>query len=231
MDKADKILAIAVILVIAYWIAALVYPEMVSPFNSMYEGLTTFAIQVGYPGALIGSLIGNATIVFPFPYVIIPFVLGGILDPTLVGIVSAVGALAGEMSGYVVGYGGGQLLDESRTEGFRKYAENHPRAIPLLIWFLALTPLPDDFLIVPLGAAKYPWWKIVIPSFIGKAMMLIGIAWAGFFGMEFVAQVFGGGGPDNLVSRSIETLTVLLIIIAVYLLVKIDWTKLMPKTN
>ncbi len=135
------------------------------------------------------------------------------------------------MTGYVVGYGGGHLLDESHTDGFRRYAENHPRAIPLIIWILAITPLPDDFLIVPLGAAKYPWWKIVIPSFIGKAMMLIGIAWAGFLGMEFVAQIFAGGNPDSPMSRSIEVATVLLIIIAIYLLVKIDWAKLMTREN
>ncbi len=87
MDKADKVFGIAVILVIAYWIIALVYPEIASPFTAMYQGLTTFAIHGGYFGVLIGSFIGNATIVFPFPYVIIPFVLGGLLDPTLVGII------------------------------------------------------------------------------------------------------------------------------------------------
>ncbi len=229
MDNYDRAFIVSVFLVTLYWVVALIYPDIASPFAAMYQGITDFAIQIGYPGAFIGSFIGNATIVFPFPYVIIPFVLGGLLDPTLVGVVSGIGALAGEMTGYIVGYGGGQLIDEEHTNGFRIYAEEHPWAIPLIIWLLAVTPLPDDFMIVPLGAAKYPWWKIVIPSLTGKIMMLVGIAWAGFFGMEVVEKIFSGGGPTSLISRTTEVVAILLILVVIYAMVKIDWTGLMSR--
>ncbi|UCE10267.1 MAG: hypothetical protein JSW61_15050 [Candidatus Thorarchaeota archaeon] len=226
MRRADKVLIGAMIAIFIYWIAAISIPDISSPFTALYEWLTTVSEDIGYPGTLIGSFLGNATIVIPFPFVIIIFVQGSILDPTIVGIIAGIGALAGEMTGYVVGYGGGQFIKEESTNGFRRFAEMHPRALPLLIFILGLTPLPDDPLIVPLGAAKYPWYKIAIPSLCGKMLMLIGVAWAGFFGMEIVADLLGGGNPESFTSKTIEIIVLALVVLALYALVRIDWSRM-----
>ncbi|MHA2213127.1 MAG: hypothetical protein ACW992_08205, partial [Candidatus Thorarchaeota archaeon] len=86
--------------------------------------------------------------------------------------------------------------------------------------------LPDDPLIVPLGAAKYPWWKIAIPSLIGKTLMLLGVAWAGFFGMDFVADLLGGGVAETFTSKTIEIAVLAVLVLAIYALVRIDWSRL-----
>ena len=164
----------------------------------------------------------------------VTFFLGGftdtatglfLFDPWLVGIISGLGATIGEMSGYLLGYGGRRLIDEDQRNGFSEYIEAHPRATPLVIWLLAITPVPDDFLIVPLGAAKYPWWKVAVPQFIGKSMFMIVAAWAGRYSLEFFEFLLGN--PASITSRSIEILALLFLVLGLYLLVRIDWKKMM----
>jgi membrane protein YqaA with SNARE-associated domain len=212
-------------------------PDLVSPFAVAYNILLDISLVLGYTGAFIISFLGNATILFPFPYIAVPFFLGGIIDeitstfvfdPWIIGIVAGFGALIGEMTGYIIGYGGGKLIDQEQRNGFREFIESHPRATPLVLWFLAATPIPDDILIVPLGAARYPWWKVALPQLIGKTMFMIAIAWAGRFGLDIVETIFGGSDPLSLVSRGIEVIALLSVILAVYLLVRINWSKLLP---
>lgn len=215
----------------------MVLPDLASPFAVVYHLLLDISLVLGYTGAFIVSFFGNATILFPFPYIAVPFILGGItdevtsmfvFDPWVIGFVAGFGALIGEMTGYIIGYGGGKLIDQEQRNGFREFIESHPRATPLILWFLAATPIPDDILIVPLGAARYPWWKVALPQLIGKTMFMIAIAWAGRFGLDFIETIFGGSDPLSLVSRGIEVIALLSVIVAVYLLVRIDWGKLMP---
>ena len=86
-------------------------------------------------------------------------------------------------------------------------------------------------LIVPLGAAKYPWWKVAIPQFIGKTMFMMALAWAGRFGLVFVEEIFGGSDPLSTFSRTLEFMALLGVILAVYLVVRIDWNSMVTKLN
>ncbi|MFW9964383.1 MAG: hypothetical protein ACFFCX_12505, partial [Candidatus Sifarchaeia archaeon] len=117
----------------------------------------------------------------------------------------------------------GKLIDKNQTSSFKRYIDSHPRATPFVVWFLAATPIPDDILIVPLGAARYSWWKVVLSQLVGKTMFLMGIAWSGRFGLDFIDSIFGNTNPLSIVSRIIEITSVLLVIVAIYMLVSIDW--------
>ncbi|MFW9812478.1 MAG: VTT domain-containing protein [Candidatus Thorarchaeota archaeon] len=240
MRRSDQLLILSVVGLLVYFILGLLFPELASPFAVVYDILLDISFALGYTGALIIAFLGNATILFPFPYIGIPFILGGltdemtslfVFDPWLIGLVAGIGALAGEMTGYFIGYGGGKLIDQEKTGSFKNFIDSHPKATPLVLWFLAATPVPDDILIVPLGAARYPWWKVALPQFIGKTMFMTAIAWAGRFGLDIVENIFGGTNPLSLVSRALEVAALLSVIIAVYLLVRIDWDKLISKTD
>ncbi len=240
MRNSDKLLIISISLLLVYLVVGIVYPSLASPFVVAYNFFLDASLVLGYPGALIISFLGNATILFPFPYVGVPFILGGItnevtsafvFDPWIIGLVAGFGAMLGEMTGYFIGYGGGQLINQEQRTGFKEFIESHPRATPLVIWFLAVTPIPDDIVIVPLGAAKYSWWRVAIPQFIGKTMFMMVIAWAGRIGLEIISTLFGGTDPLSLLSRVIEVIALLMVIISIYLLVRIDWVKLMTNTN
>ena len=235
MRNSDRLLVLSMVFLSAYLILSFLFPSLISPFGVVYNWLLDISLLLGYAGAFLISAIGNATILIPFPYVGVAFILGGLrddmtlifaFDPWIIGAVAGFGAMLGEMTGYFIGYGGGQLIDESQTGSFKRFVDSYPRATPFVIWFLAATPIPDDVLIVPLGAARYSWWKVAIPQLIGKSMFLMAIAWSGRFGLDFIGAILGSTNPLSLFSRIVEVSSILLVILAVYFLVRIDWNAL-----
>jgi membrane protein YqaA with SNARE-associated domain len=232
MRKADALLVLSIVVLSLYVVLSFFLQGMSSLVVSVYELVLNLSLLLGYPGAFLVSFLGNATILVPFPYILTSFILGGltdgithefVFDPLVIGILSGIGATLGEMTGYVVGYTGGRLIDENQKSGFRRYAEDHPRWTPFVLWFLAVTPIPDDVLVVPLGAAKYPWWKVILPQFIGKTMFLTAIAYSGRLSLGFVESIIASMDPTSVISRLIEVSALLLVILAVYALVRIDW--------
>jgi hypothetical protein len=57
-------------------------------------------------------------------------------------------------------------------------------------------------------------------------MFMTFVAWSGRFGLDIVGSLIGNTDASSLVSRGIEIVSVLLIVLAIYVLVRIDWTKL-----
>ncbi|MBE0525577.1 MAG: hypothetical protein IH631_01450, partial [Candidatus Thorarchaeota archaeon] len=88
------------------------------------------------------------------------------------------------------------------------------------------SPLPDDFVILPLGAAKYPWWKVAIPQFVGKSMFMIIAAWLGRLSYDTIGSFMTNYDPTSIANRGIEILALLSLIGALYLMLRIDWKKM-----
>ncbi|MGY5860877.1 MAG: VTT domain-containing protein [Candidatus Thorarchaeota archaeon] len=228
MRTSDKLFILAVLGTIAYGLIMILIPDTAVASTSFYYWIMDAASAIGYSGAFAMSFLGNATILVPFPYVVIPFVLGANIghDPWLVGLVSGIGAAMGEMIGYFAGYYGRRLLtEEDKINGFSEYVQRRPNMTPFMIWILAATPIPDDLLIVPLGVAQYSWWKVFVPLLIGKAIFLTAISWAGRLGLLWVEAVFLGGDPSSLISISLGAVGFLLIVLSLYLIVRVDWSK------
>jgi len=235
MRKSDILLLASVTALLVYLMLSILVPNLTSPIGMIYDWLLDVSLMLGYLGDFLVSFLGNATVLFPFPYMGITFILGGLadeitdqflFDPYLIGLLAGLGAVLGEMTGYLIGYGGGHLIDARQRTAFGEYVKRHPRATPVVLWVLAATPIPDDMFIVPLGAAKYPWWKVMIPQFIGKTMFMTTIAWSGRFGLGIVGMLIGSADPTGVLSRVIEVASVLLIVFAIYALVRIDWSAL-----
>jgi membrane protein YqaA with SNARE-associated domain len=236
MRLSDKIFLASVAPLLIYWVIILAVPDFLGPLQLIYSWLVDITLLIGYPGAFIVSFIGNATILLPFPYVGVPFILGGIrnltldvfaFNPWFVGLIAGIGAALGEMISYLIGYGGGTLIDDDKKNEFRGFVQKYPRTTPLVLWFLAVTPIPDDVLLIPLGAAKYSWWRVFVPQLIGKTMFLTAIAWAGQIGMDWIGFLLGGTDINNPFTKSVEVIGLLLVILAIYLMVRINWSKML----
>ncbi len=228
MRTSDKLLILAVVGTVVYGLIVILIPGTAAASASFYYWIMDAASAFGYSGAFAVSFMGNATILVPFPYVVVPFVLGADMghDPWMVGLVSGIGAALGEMTGYFAGYYGRRLLkEEDKINGFREYVQRRPSMTPVIIWFLAATPIPDDILIVPLGVARYSWWRMFVPLLIGKTIFLTAIAWAGRLGLVWVESVFLSGDPSSLSSISLGAVGFLLIVLALYMIVRVDWNK------
>jgi len=145
----------------------------------------------GYLGVFLINLIASLTIIFPLPAAAFVFGLGAVLNPFLIGLASGVGAAIGEFTGYGLGIGSRKILkkkwkrqiDETQKL-FAKYGGF------FVIFIFAATPLPDDIAGIVAGIFKYPVKKYFLAVLIGKIVLNVVIAYAGFYGIKEILGYF-----------------------------------------
>ena len=191
---------------------------------ALYEGL-------GYLGVLLISFIGSIVVFIPLPYfpVLVTATLNRNLDPHVIALSSAVGAVAAKMIIFYGSYYGRNILS-SKT---KKRIMPLQRLLGKYGWagaFAAsLTPIPDDLVYIPLGLAKYNPWKFATAVFAGKLilneMIVTGTIIVGrpFVDMLSSEEV----NPLYLVTAAIVSAAVMGLII--YFSLRIDWSKIIGK--
>lgn len=134
---------------------------------------------LGYLGIFLISIIGNATVVLPVPAMLTTFIGGSMLNPLLVAVASAFGATIGEMTGYIGGLGGGEILQNNkRIKKIKKWMDKYGL---WTLFFLAAIPNPIfDLAGIVAGASRIPVGKYLIVVWFGKLIKFIIVAYAGF---------------------------------------------------
>ena len=192
--------------------------------------MRTFAVQYGYFGIFLISMLGAMSIFVPIPYTVVIFTLGGlrIFDPLWIAVAAGLGAAIGEFSGYLIGFGGRRIISEKQktkmdflTKLFKKFG-------PIVIFVFALTPLPDDLLFIPLGVMRYSVLRAFIPALLGKFVSNLIIAYSGYFSLEIIKNIFGveGEGTSALIGM---VLALVLMVIVFIIMFKVDWEKRFEK--
>jgi membrane protein YqaA with SNARE-associated domain len=198
--------------------------------------LQNFAVQYGYLGIFLISLLGATAIFVPIPYTVVIFILGGlqdtfgnwVFDPLWIAVAAGAGAAIGEFSGYLIGFGGRKVVGDKYkkkmdflTKLFKKYGT-------IAIFVFALTPLPDDLLFIPLGVMRYSLLRAFVPAILGKFFSNLIIAYSGRLSLEIVSIIFGveGEGTSLLVGTIIG---IVLLVIVFVIMFKLDWEKYFAK--
>ncbi len=164
--------------VIGMVVALFVYRDVVARFESW-----------GYLGAFLIGLITNATIILPVPGIILLFALGVSLNPVLVGVTGAAGGTIGEMSGYLMGYGGQGFIKDNKF--YRRAERWMKRWGSATIFVFALVPfLPIDVAGIIAGTLRFPVWKFLVMCFLGKALLYIGLTLATAWGWQTIPGWF-----------------------------------------
>jgi membrane protein YqaA with SNARE-associated domain len=190
------------------------------------DWLEAFALQYGYLGIFLISLIGAMSIFVPIPYTVVIFILGGLetFDPFLIAVAAGIGSAIGEFSGYLLGVGGRKVIGDRYkkrmdfiTKLFKKYGS-------VAIFIFALTPLPDDLLFIPLGVMRYSLLRAFIPAVLGKFFSNLIIAYSGRLSLDIVKNIFGveGEGMSLLIGTIIG---IFLLVIVLIIMFKVDWEK------
>jgi len=139
----------------------------------------------GYLGIFLISILGNATIIFPMPVILTAFIGGGIFNPLLVGLTTALGAGIGELTGYLAGFGGRVAIKKSeKLLRVEKWMDKYG------IWalfVLAVIPNPVfDLAGIVAGATKIPVWKFLIVVWLGKLVKFMTISYLGAGSVGFL---------------------------------------------
>lgn len=193
-------------------------------FFSIDFSLTQLAKQAPlgniYVLGFIITLIGNGSILLPIAYAAaIPILSSSLQSFTyqiLLGLICGVGGGIGEMTAYGLGYLGRKKLSEASVANFRKFEEKIGRSKPLLVFIAGATPIPDEFIVVPLASGGYPLRKMVIFSIFGKMLLciflsaVIGPLWE--LGLNMAGQ---SGVPFCVITPAF--------ILLFYLFTRIEW--------
>ena len=208
------------------------FSEIIQQLSKWMESL---ALQYGYFGVFLISLIGALSIIFPIPYTVIIFTLGGlkvgeawVFEPLLIAVAAGIGSAIGEFSGYLLGFGGRKAISGKYRKKMDFLVRVFNKYGPITIFLFALTPLPDDLLFIPMGVMRYSIIKAFIPALIGKFCMNLIVAYSGRFSIHIIRDIFGV--ESDWISALIGmVLAIVLLIIVFVIMFKIDWEKLFEK--
>ena len=191
VGKTKEVLEAVVLLsIFAIWIIFL--------YNFSPTEIVAFVgVENGYVLAMVLALIGGTSLIFPFPYHIVIFTLAaGGLNPFLLGLFAGTGIFIGDSTSYLIGYTGREIITGRVQKLFKKFYDwmiKKPKWVLLtsLYLYVSISPLPNDFLVIPLGFARYPYLRIALPLWLGSMTFNTILALAGFYGFEQILQFFG----------------------------------------
>jgi membrane protein YqaA with SNARE-associated domain len=196
----------------------------------MRNWMQSFAVQYGYLGIFLISLLGAMSIFVPIPYTVVIFILGGLqtFDPLWIAVAAGLGSAIGEFSGYLVGMGGRKVISGKYKKKMDFLTKLSKKYGPIAIFVFALTPLPDDLLFIPLGVMRYSLLRAFIPALLGKFFSNLIIAYSGRLSLEIVKNIFGveGEGMSLLIGTIIG---IALLVIVFIIMFKVDWEKRFAK--
>jgi membrane protein DedA with SNARE-associated domain len=151
--------------------------------------------SLGYLGAFLVSLIGNATVLLPG--IVLPILSGlgivlypvtGLPGPVVVGLAGGIGAAIGEIVGYMAGYSGRGIVENNRL--YMRLVDWVRRWGTLAIFLFTLLPLFFDLVGLAAGVLRFPLWKFVLVCWLGRTLLYVSFVVIAALGWEVVLPYF-----------------------------------------
>ncbi len=209
-------------------------------FWSLYlvniDELLIFYDYFGYAGILLISFVIAILFFLPIPYFPIPLIasFNTKLDPHIISLAGTVGAVLGRMIIFYLAYSGHSIITK-KTKGRISSLEKLVSKYGWIGAFIAaITPFSGSLIYITLGIAKYKPWKFATAIFAGEFLYNEIIVFLGvFLGRPFFDSIllqFASKATINLENILIGILlTSISIGITLYLLLKVDWNKIIGK--
>ncbi|MHA1232267.1 MAG: VTT domain-containing protein [Candidatus Helarchaeota archaeon] len=204
-------------------------------FNPEMGFWLDFSTWTGFMGTLFQSLsivfivcvIGNLLpIPTPYTFIIIPAAMAYPTFFWLIGLIAALGALIGEIVGYLIGRGGHEALKRlekniEKIEDWKKLTNQRPYLVMFLIFLFGLTPLNDDNVMIPIGLAGFSFVKTVFSCFLGKLGMMMLFAVGGAFGISWIESM-AGTSEASPYGWAVGLIAIAITLIIIWIMFKID---------
>lgn len=163
----------------ALWrLTGIVFAIVVSVVIFVFRNQLRAVGNYGYLGIFLIAVIGNATIVLPVPTIVTAFAGGSIFNPVIVGLLSALGATFGELTGYLAGRSGTAIVDNQDV--YNRFIRWMDRYGLFALFVLAAIPNPlfdVAGIIAGLSKMKVSTYFIVVCA--GKIVKFLIIAYLG----------------------------------------------------
>lgn len=143
----------------------------------------------GYPGIFLVMLLANATVILPAPGVAVVFGMGAVFHPLGVALAAGAGGALGELTGYLAGYGGQAVVEN--TGIYNRILPWVQKYGAWVIFILASFPNPFfDMAGIAAGISKIPLWKFLLACWAGQTIKMALFAFAGAHSLSWVSNFF-----------------------------------------
>lgn len=187
--------------------------EYLSEVIGTLEGL---ASQFGYLGIFAVSALGSAIPFVPLPYLLVVILVSGSYNPLLLGLAAGVGGAAGKVTSYLLGRFGYRMAAKETRGNLDALHDVLAKYGALGVFVFAVTPLPDDVYIIPMGIIRLPFWRFFVASLAGKVILSMVVA---SLGNSYFASVGALLGDSPWVTAAAVVLTMVLSL----LMMRADW--------
>lgn len=200
--------------------------------------------------AFVFSTFGNTSILIVFPYAFIVYLIAQHYPNFwILGLVSGIGAGIGEITSYIVGriIGASKKISESemgeKLHKIKKRFEKKPGAIPWTVFIFAVTPIPDDMILVPFGIMKYPYYKTVFPCMAGKTILTTLMAFLGYIvgqnatAIDMIIEMYPWASflrlivPSAKINPAADLIQFSMVFIIIYIMGRLDFEKITKKRS
>ena len=188
----------------------------------------------GYTGVFAISFVIGILFFLPIPYFPVPLIasLNENLNPHLISFSGCMGAVSSKMIIFYLSYSGRNFIANKSKGKIMSLQVFLSKYGWIGAFIAAATPISGNLIYITLGLSKYRPWKFATALFAGELLYNEVIVWAGIF--------IGRPAIERIISYAIETAslqTIILwvlfsfasIVIALYLLIRVDWNKTIGK--
>jgi len=134
--------------------------------------------RYGYVGVFVVALLANATVLIPAPGVAIISAMGSVFNPLGVGLAAGTGGAIGELSGYLAGFSGQAIAENTQI-----YNRIKPWVEKYGGWaILVLSAIPNPFFDaagIAAGIVKMPLRTFLLSVWVGQLIKMTFFAYAG----------------------------------------------------
>lgn len=184
----------------------------------------------GYLGIFGVSLVGSLVIFVPMPYffLVVWASVNPSFDPTLIGLVSAIGAASAKMMVFEASYAGSSLMGEESKGRMKPFMKLVSRYGGVAAFLAAATPIPDDLVYIPLGLAKYSRLRFILATFSGKILFTMLVVWGSHLSFNYVRFLIQEAS-DPTGAVLLASIIVAATAATVYLITRLDWAKVLGR--
>jgi membrane protein YqaA with SNARE-associated domain len=134
----------------------------------------------GYLGVFLVTLISNATIIVPIPYIGLIAAVSPGMNPLGIGLAGALGSVIGESVAFFAGRSGRGAIENTRFYRWIQRQLQHPWRAFFVLFALSAPPNPAfDVAGITAGAMGLPFWLFATPVFLARIVRFTIIALLG----------------------------------------------------
>ena len=189
---------------------------------------------MNYSTIFLLTFISAILIFVPIPYfpILMTAVMTTNLDPNLISMTGAFGALLAKLIVYLVSYYGRSLF----TVKTRFNPDDYPETFRIInkygglaILVASITPIPDNIIYIPIGMCRYNPLKFALITLIGKITLNEIVVWT--------TILIGRPIVGNLIEINIDDITFIvaigtslaIFVLLFYLFFKINWLSIVER--